>query len=493
MNANGTLEQLRLRLAEITDLHKTGSLLFWDQRTKMPPAGAEARAEVLATVGRIAHQKFVDPELGRLLDELRPVEDDLDPESFEASLIRVARHDFEKALRVPPDLTAEIRRAGALGLKFWHEARQKKDFSLLQSALERNLELKHRYVECFPRGAETYDTLLDDYEQGMTTAEVRAVFDELKSELLPLVREASSTSAPTQQYELPREDQERFARSVLDRLGFDESSWRLDETAHPFMSSAGHGDIRLTTRWESGMNWLFGAIHEFGHGVYEHDIDPSLARTPLGTGVSLGLHESQSRTWENLVGRSRPFWRYFYPQLQEAFPAEFGSMAEDDFYRSVNHVEPSLIRVDADEVTYNFHIILRFELEQELIDGRVQVGEMPEWFNAKMEEYLGIRPPNDALGVLQDMHWAGGSMGYFPTYALGNVMSVQIFNRARADLPDLDEQFARGEFTPLREWFRDNLYVHGRKFTPPETLKKASGSRLDAGPYVQYLKSKYAA
>jgi carboxypeptidase Taq len=492
MNANGTLEQLRLRLAEITDLHKTGSLLFWDQRTKMPPAGAEARAEVLATVGRIAHQKFVDPELGRLLDELRPVEDDLDPESFEASLIRVARHDFEKALRVPPDLTAEIRRAGALGLKFWHEARQKKDFSLLQSALERNLELKHRYVECFPRGAETYDTLLDDYEQGMTTAEVRAVFDELKSELLPLVREAAS-EAPTQQYELPREGQERFARSVLDRLGFDESSWRLDETAHPFMSSAGHGDIRLTTRWESGMNWLFGAIHEFGHGVYEHDIDPSLARTPLGTGVSLGLHESQSRTWENLVGRSRPFWRYFYPQLQEAFPAEFGSMAEDDFYRSVNHVEPSLIRVDADEVTYNFHIILRFELEQELIDGRVQVGEMPEWFNAKMEEYLGIRPPNDALGVLQDMHWAGGSMGYFPTYALGNVMSVQIFNRARADLPDLDEQFARGEFTPLREWFRDNLYVHGRKFTPPETLKKASGSRLDAGPYVQYLKSKYAA
>jgi len=240
------------------------------------------------------------------------------------------------------------------------------------------------------------------------------------------------------------------------------------------------------------MNWLFGAIHEFGHGVYEHDIDPSLARTPLGTGVSLGLHESQSRTWENLVGRSRPFWRYFYPQLQEAFPDEFGSMTEDDFYRSVNHVEPSLIRVDADEVTYNFHIIIRFELEQELIEGRVEVAEMPAWFDAKMDEYLGITPPNPSLGVMQDMHWAGGSMGYFPTYSLGNVMSVQIFDRARQELHDLDEQFERGEFTPLREWFRDHLYVHGRKFTPQETLEKASGSRLDAGPYVRYLKTKYA-
>jgi carboxypeptidase Taq len=491
MSTNGSLEQLRLRLAEITDLQRTGSLLFWDQRTKMPPAGADARAEVLATVGRIAHQKFIDPEVGRLLEELRPVEDGLDPESFEASLIRVARHDYEKASRVPPDLTAEIRRAGALGLKFWHEARAKKDFSILRPALERNLELKHRYVDCFERGDETYDTLLDDYEQGIKTADVRAVFDELKRELRPLVEAAASQEA-TEEYELPRKGQEQFARAVLERLGFDEASWRLDETAHPFMSTAGHHDIRLTTRWEAGMNWLFGAIHEFGHGVYEHDIDPVLARTPLGTGVSLGLHESQSRTWENLVGRSRPFWRFFYPQLQEAFPAEFGSMSEDDFYRSVNHVEPSLIRVDADEVTYNFHIILRFELEQALIDGQVEVAEMPGWFDAKMHEYLGITPPNDALGVMQDMHWAGGSMGYFPTYSLGNVYSVQIFDRARRDLPDLDVQFERGEFTPLREWFRDHLYVHGRKFTPQETLEKASGSRVDASPYVRYLKSKYA-
>jgi carboxypeptidase Taq len=492
VSVNGSFEALRGRLAEITDLQRTGGLLFWDQRTKMPPAGAEARAETLATIGRIAHEKFVDAELGRLLDELRSYEDGLDPESFEASLIRVARHDYEKATRVPPELTADMRRAGAMGLKAWQKARAEKDFSQLLPALERNLELKHRYVECFPPGDETYDTLLDDYEQGMKTAEVRSVFDELKRDLLPLVRNAGAPD-PEPPIELPRAGQERFARAVLEQLGFDDESWRLDETAHPFMSTAGHLDIRLTTRWESGMNWLFGAVHEFGHGVYEHDIDPTLARTPLGTGVSLGLHESQSRTWENLVGRSRPFWRFFYPKLQKAFPEEFAALGEDDFYASVNRLEPSLIRVDADEVSYNFHIIARFEIEQDLIEGRLEVKDMPAAFNARIDEYLGITPPNDALGVLQDMHWAAGSMGYFPTYSLGNVMSVQIFERARADLPDLDEHFARGEFGQLRAWFRDHLYVHGRKFTPQETLEKASGSRLDAGPYVRYLKTKYAA
>ncbi len=490
MSGNASFDALRLRLAEITDLQKAGSLLFWDQRTKMPAAGAEARAEVLATVGRIAHQKFVDPEVGRLLDELRSYEDSLDPESFEASLVRVSRHDYEKATRVPPDLTADMRRAGALGLKAWHKARAEHDFAALRPALERSLELKHEYVACFEPGDETYDVLLDDYEQGMKTAEVRAVFDELKRELLPLVR-AAATDLPVPRLDLPREGQERFARLVLERLGFDDESWRLDETAHPFMSSPGHGDIRLTNRWESGMNWLFGAIHEFGHGVYERDIDPVLARSPLGTGVSLGLHESQSRTWENLVGRSRPFWRHFYEPLKESFPAEFAALDEETFWHSINRVQPSLIRVDADEVTYNFHIILRFELEQELIDGRLAVDDMPGWFDAKMGEYLGITPPNDAVGVLQDMHWASGALGYFPTYSLGNVISVQIFERAQADLPDLDEQFERGEFGELRAWFGEHLYRHGRKFTPKETLERAAGAPLDAAPYIRYLKAKY--
>jgi len=492
VSAPAAFDELRLRMAELNDLQHVGGLLFWDQRTKMPPAGSETRAEQVATLGRIAHERLVDPAVGRLLEELRGYEESLPRDSFEASLIRVTRRDFEKAVRVPPSLTAEIRRNGALGFRAWGEARAASDFGLLAPYLEANLELRQRYVACFPPADETYDILLDDYEPEMKTAEVRAVFEELKRELVPLVHGAEP-SGPTPALELPRNGQERFARRVLDRLGFDEGSWRLDETAHPFMSTPGRGDVRLTTRWESGLNWLFGAIHEFGHGVYEHDIDPALARTPLGSGVSLGLHESQSRTWENLVGRSRPFWRFFYPQLQEAFPEHFGSLSEEAFYRVTNRVEPSLIRVDADEVSYNLHIILRFELEQELIEGRLAVADLPAAWNGRFEEYLGIPVPSDREGVLQDMHWGGGAFGYFPTYALGNVMSVQIWDRMRDDLPDLDEQFARGDFAPLRAWYGEHLYRYGRKFTPQETLELASGSPLDAGPYVRYLRAKYAA
>jgi carboxypeptidase Taq len=484
-------DALRLRMAELNDLQHTGGLLSWDQKTKMPPAASATRAEQIATIGRIAHEQFVDPEVGRLLDELRGYEDSLPRDSFEASLIRVTRRDWEKAIRVPPSLTAEMRRSGALGFGAWNEARAASDFSLLAPHLEANLELKQRYIACFPPADEKYDVLLDDYEPEMKTAEVRAVFDELKRALVPLLREAGLTEVAPE-LELPPDGQERFARRVLDRLGFDDRSWRLDETAHPFMSSLGYGDVRLTTRWEAGLDWLFGAIHEFGHGVYEHDVDPAFARTPLGSGVSLGLHESQSRTWENLVGRSRPFWRFFYPQLQEAFPDHFASLSEDDFYRATNRVEPSLIRVDADEVSYSLHIILRFELEQELIEGRLAVGDLPAAWNERFEEYLGIPVPSDREGVLQDMHWGGGGIGYFPTYALGNVMSVQIWERMQADLPDLDEQFARGEFAPLRAWYGEHLYRYGRKFTPQETLELASGSRLDAGPYLRYLRAKYA-
>ena len=492
MSAPPAFDELRLRTAELNDLQHAGGLLVWDQRTKMPPDGSESRAEQVATLGRVAHERLVDPEVGRLLEELRGYEESLPSASFEASLIRVTRRDWEKATRVPPELTAEIRRSGSLGFRAWNEARASGDFGVLAPHLERNVELRRRYVECFPPAAESYDVLLDDYEPEMKTAEVRAVFDELKRELVPLVRDAEA-SARAPRLELPRDGQERFTRAVLEQLGFDERSWRLDETAHPFMSSPGQGDVRLTTRWESGLNWLFGAIHEFGHGVYEHDIDPALARTPLGGAVSLGLHESQSRTWENLVGRSRPFWRFFYPQLQEAFPEHFGSLSEEEFYTATNRVEPSLIRVDADEVSYNLHIILRFELEQELIEGSLAVADLPAAWNERFEEYVGIPVPSDREGVLQDMHWGSGAIGYFPTYALGNVMSVQMWERASADLPDLDGQLERGEFAPLRAWYGEHLYRHGRKFTPQETLELASGSRLDAAPYLRYLRAKYAA
>jgi carboxypeptidase Taq len=491
------LDRLRELLAEVSDLSNAVTLLAWDQRVMMPPAGAEARAEAMGTVSRMAQERFVDAEIGRLLEELRSVEDGSDPDSFEASLIRVTRRRYEKATRVPPELVGEMRRASALGLAAWGGAKEASDFTLLQPHLEQQLELRHRYVDCFPKPDETYDVLLDDFEPEMKTAEVRAVFDELKAEQIPLIRELAAMGEIDDSFLSGAFDpatQRSVALEIARAFGYDESEWRLDETAHPFMTTPGTADIRLTSNFRPhDLTSLFATMHEFGHGVYEWGVDRELARTPLASGVSLGVHESQSRTWENLVGRSRPFWRWFYPRLQEAFPAQLGSVDEEAFYRAVNKVQPSLIRIDADEVTYNLHIILRFELEQELIDDRLAIPDLPQAWNARMEEYLGVQVPDDARGVLQDMHWAGGALGYFPTYALGNVMSVQIWERALEDLGDLDERFERGDFGDLREWLTEHLYRLGAKFTPQETIERVTGSRIDAKPYLRYLREKLAA
>jgi carboxypeptidase Taq len=489
------LERLRQRLAEVSDLTKAATLLFWDQRVMMPAGGAAARAEAVSTVSRLAQERFIAKDIGQLLEKLRALEDSSDPDSFEASLIRVARHDYEKASRVPPELVGEIRRTSALALAAWGPAKAASDFEALRPHLEKNLELKHRYLECFEPGEETYDVLLDDYEPHMKTAEVREIFDELKEELLPLIEEVGEAGDIDDSFlkgDFDPQKQHDFGLEIVRRFGYTDDEWRLDQTAHPFMSSSGVGDIRLTSNFRpDDLSSLFATMHEFGHGVYEWGVDSALARTPLGSGVSLGLHESQSRTWENLVGRSRSFWRFFYPRLQAVFP-HFGSVDEELFYRAVNKVQPSLIRIDADEVSYNMHIILRFELEQDLIDDRLALGDLPAAWNARMDEYLGIEVPDDARGVLQDMHWAGGALGYFPTYALGNVMSVQIWERAKEDLGDLDERFERGEFGELREWLREHLYVLGRKFTPQETIERVTGSRIDAKPYVRYLREKLA-
>jgi carboxypeptidase Taq len=490
------LDRLKERLAEVSDLRRASLLLFWDQRVMMPPGGAEARAEALATVSRLAQERFVTKEMEQLLEELRSVEESSDYDSFEASLIRVTRRDFERSSRVPPELIGEIERASALALAAWGPAKEESNFEALRPHLEKNLELKHRYVACFDRAEETYDVLLDDYEPDMKTAEVRTIFDQLKEELVPLIEEVGEAGEVDDSFlegEFDPGKQRGLSLEIVRRFGYADNEWRLDQTAHPFMSTSGAGDIRLTTNFRpSDLTSLFGTMHEFGHGVYEWGVDRTLARTPLGSGVSLGVHESQSRTWENLVGRSRSFWRFFYPRVQEMFPEQLGSVDEEAFYRAVNKVHPSLIRIDADEVTYNMHIILRFELEQDLIDDRLAVAELPGAWNARMDEYLGIDVPDDARGVLQDMHWAGGGIGYFPTYSLGNVISVQIWERAKEDLGDLDEQFERGEFGPLRDWLRDNLYRLGRKFTPQETIERVTGSRIDAKPYVRYLREKLA-
>jgi carboxypeptidase Taq len=489
-----TYLELKNRLAAVVDLRRAAALLSWDQHTKMPPGGAKARAEQLATLGRITHELFISDDIGRLLDELEPYEQQLPHESNEASLIRVARRDWQKARRVPAELRAEITRTGALAYEAWVEARRESDFSKFLPYLERNVELKHRYVECFEPADELYDVLLDDFEEGMKAAEARAVLDDVRRELVPLIQaiteRADAVDDSTLHGDFPLEQQQETERVLLDRFGFKPESWRLDPTVHPFASGTCPTDIRITTRYfPDRLDSLFSTMHEFGHGLYEHQVDPALDRTPLCRGASMALHESQSRMWENLVGRSLPFWRFFYPQLRERFP-HLEPVDLETFYAAVNKVQPSLIRVEADEVTYNLHIILRFELEQEIMGGDVALSDLPEAWNARMKEYLGIDVPNDAQGVLQDVHWSFGGIGYFPTYSLGNVVSAQIWEKVREAIPDLDEQFERGEFGALREWLRDNLHRHGRKFTPQETLQRVVGGPMEAGPYVRYLKDK---
>jgi carboxypeptidase Taq len=337
--------------------------------------------------------------------------------------------------------------------------------------------------------------LLEHYEEGMTTSQLADDFSRLKPELLSLIeraRECPVDDTPLRG-PFPVREQVEAGRRVLAAFGFDEESWRLDETPHPFASKPGVGDIRLTTHTDEGdLTSLFSTMHEFGHGVYEFDIDTAFARTPLGRGTSSAIHESQSRTWENLVGRSPGFWRWFYPELQAIFSDALGGVAEDSFVAAVNAVRPTLIRGDADEVSYGLHIILRFELEQELLGGSLAVRELPEAWNARMKDYLGVDVPDDAHGVLQDMHWSIGYFGYFPTYQLGNVASVQIWERARAELGDLEEQFSRGEFAPLREWLREHIYRHGSRYPPQELLRRVTGSDLNSEPYLEYLRTKFA-
>ncbi len=486
--------ELTTRLAEISDLGKTMALLGWDQQVMMPRGGGPNRAEQLATVGRIAHVKFTDPAVGKLIDELRDWAAGHEHDSFEASLVRVAARDWEKASKVPADLRADMARSAALANPVWVEARRNDDFDSFLPVLRKNLDLRKRYIDCFEVDDEPYDIVLDDFERGMRTKEVRRIFDYLKEHQAPLVKEVIARGGdepPAHTFDI--DAQKVFELEVVREFGFTDDAWRLDPTVHPFATGTAIEDIRITTRYfPDRLEGLFGTMHEFGHGLYERQIDPALARSPLGRGVSLGMHESQSRMWENLVGRSLPFWRRFFPRLQELHPTLAGYDAER-WYREVNRVAPSLIRVEADEATYNLHIILRFELEQAMLAGEFELEQLPEEWNRRVWDYFGIEVPSNTLGVLQDVHWSGGSIGYFPTYALGNLISAQIWERIKGDLPGIEDGFERGEFAPLAEWLREHLHRHGRKFTPAETLERATGtSQIDPEPYVRYLREKLA-
>ena len=489
------LRTLRERLTEISDIQRSVGVLFWDQRVTMPPLGTPARANAVATLGKILHDRFVDDEIGSLLEALRPLEESLEHDSDDASLVRVTRRDWEKERRVPSELRTELLRAGSEGHLAWVEARKNDDFASFLPVLERNFDLKRRYIECFEWDDSPYTPLLDDYEPFMTTTEVAEVFDAVKPVLSELVREAPPVDATFLEESYPADLQREFGERVLATVGFTDGAWRLDTTAHPFCISFSTNDVRLTTRYDAvGLHSLWSSLHEAGHGLYAHGVSPSLERTPLAGAPSLGLNESQSRTWENLVGRSRPFWTHWFEPLQATFPEQLGGVELDEFVAAVNRAEPGLIRVDADETTYSLHIILRFDLERQLIEETLAPKDLPEAWNAGMKELLGVDVPDDARGVLQDVHWSSGGIGYFPTYALGNVISLQIWAAVREAIPDLDAQLEAGELGTLSAWLRDNLYSLGRKLTPKETIERITGSpTIDPEPYLAYLREKMAA
>ena len=459
----------------------------------MPPGGAEARGESMAVLERLAHERLVDPEISRLLATLEGWADGLDPDGDEARLLAVVRRDHERALRVPADLTGEMARAGALGEQAWLEAYMAADFSLFRDALARHLELSRRYAACFPDAAHPYDAMLDVYEPGLTYAEVGPLFDDLVPRLAPLIA-AAADAPPIFDGTYPVPAQRELVAAVLGGMGFDPSIWRLDDSQHPFCQTAGPGDVRITTRFAAdGLEFaLYSGLHEFGHGLYDAGFDPALARTPLHSHTSLGVHESQSRLWENVVGRSLPYLTWLLPQLREHLGG-FDGMDARELFRRANAVRPSLVRVEADETTYNLHIALRMRLEVALLEGRLEADGVPDAWAEETQRLLGVEVTDDARGPLQDIHWSIGAIGYFPTYTIGNLMAAQLWERIRSDLPEVEADFATGRFSPLREWLREHVHRHGRKFPPRELLLRVTGQALSADPFLAYLEAKLSA
>ena len=485
------VKHLRRHLAEIEDLRTAGHVLGWDQQTMMPRRGAPARAEALATLERISHEMFTSGQTGHLLDAAAENLNGTPTDSDDARLISVVRRRWEKARRVPSELAADLARASSIGQEAWIDARERSDFNAFAPYLARNLELARDYVSRFDEFECAYDALLDDYDPGMRTTKVASLFDELKAELIPLVFTLADreVDAAVVHERFPVDAQRRLVDDVVRRMGFNPESWRLDDTVHPFATSFGSHDVRITTRWDERFfpSALYGAMHECGHGLYEAGIADSLQRTPLGRTESLSLHESQSRLWENMVGRGRAFCGVLAPLMGEHLGAGIDA---DTLYRAVNRVERSHIRVEADEVTYGLHIILRFELEQLLIEDRLDIDDLPEAWNARMKEYLGLDVPDNAQGVLQDVHWSAGLIGYFPTYSLGNLIAGQLWERANADIPSLDDSIAVSDLAPLREWLREHVHRYGSKFSTSELLERELGTEIAVGQFVGYLKDK---
>ena len=476
------LDALRARLGELADLADLGRLAAWDQRTMMPPAGAAGRAHQLATLERISHDLAGADEIGAWLDELEPLAGELS--EVDRDLVRVARRDWERTRRVPVDLAAAVARAAAEGQVVWQAARAESDFAAFAPALARNVELAREMAgHLVEDGQRPYDALLGLYDHGLTAARVSEVFGRLAEELPPLVERAAARPAPPP-LEVPVDAQRRAVEAVLRRLGVNDEGWRVDVSAHPFTAWVGRQDTRLTTRYDDGqLESLLAAIHEFGHGLYERQIAPELARTNLGAGTSMSVHESQSKLWENHVGRHPAFAAVIAAELTVAgFTVDPQTVTA-----ALQRVEPSLIRVSADDLTYPLHIVLRFELELALVEGTLDVADLPAAWNDGMRRLLGVEVPDDAHGVLQDVHWAAGAFGYFPSYALGCLIAAQLWERLEADLGPQDDALAAARVEPIAGWLAEHVHAPGRRLDTEPLLERATGRGLEAEPFLRHV------
>lgn len=490
------LEQLKSRLTEIHDIQSAAAVLDWDQATYMPSGGASSRGRQLATLARIAHERSVDDGLGKLLERLRPLASSLPPASAEGNLIRTALRDYDRLAKIPPSFTSRLSDHMSKSYNAWTEARPANDFARMRPYLEKTLELSREMASYFKPQGHVADPLIDYSDPGMTAASVRKLFTELRAELVPLV-EAIAASKQIDDACLrghfPEAAQLAFGEKVVRQLGYDFTRGRQDKTHHPFMTRFALGDVRITTRVnEKDLgDALFGTIHESGHAMYEQGTSELLDGLPVGQGASAGVHESQSRLWENLVGRSLAFWTYFYPMLQEAFPS-FRTVPLKTFYAAINRVDRSLVRVDADEVTYNLHVMIRFDLELEMLEGKLAVRDLPEAWRARYKADLGVSSPDDKDGVLQDVHWYSSPIGgTFQGYTIGNIFAAQAFASAVEAQPTIPSDIAIGNFTPLRSWLTENLYKHGRNYLPEDVMKLSTGAPLHIAPYMNYLRTKY--
>lgn len=500
-------EQFEGHIAELNDILNSISVLKWDARTNMPPGGAQTRGNQLATLSRIANDHFVSDKTAKLLDAVEAEIAGEDKDSYRVRAVQQTRQYYELVKRIPVEVTTKKATLAPISEQVWAESKANNDFASFMPYLQQMLDLSKEQADAIGYEGHPFDALVFEYEPSATAASLKVLFDDLKAGLLPLLKKIVANDKPLEQdlwrHEYPLDKQKAFGLEMAQKIGYDVQRGRLDIAPHPFEISFTRNDVRITTRYN--LNYLpmalFGTLHETGHALYEQGVDPSLTRTALTTdflgqypvgGTSYGAHESQSRLWENQIGRSREFWDVHFDRLRSIFPEQLADATPDLMYRSVNRVRPSLIRVEADEVTYNLHIMLRTEIEMGLLDGGLKVADLPEVWNAKMEEYLGVTPPNNSKGVLQDVHWSGGGFGSFPGYTVGNVMSSQFLKAAYEQVDGLDTSIKQGDYAPLLKWLQDNVYRHGRAYSANELLLRSTGAELHVKPYLAYLEAKFS-